>query len=66
MMTMSGSSCTAISMASMPSAAGAVPWRGRSPGSALKPFLYAIAFDEGVAAPETLVRDAPRSWTPPT
>ncbi len=34
----------------------------RSPGSALKPFLYAIAFDEGIAAPETLVRDAPRSF----
>ncbi len=34
----------------------------RSPGSALKPFLYAIAFDEGVAAPETLVRDAPRTF----
>jgi penicillin-binding protein 1C len=34
----------------------------RSPGSALKPFLYAIAFDEGVAAPETLVRDAPRRF----
>jgi penicillin-binding protein 1C len=34
----------------------------RSPGSALKPFLYAIAFDEGMAAPETLVRDAPRRF----
>src|SRR6185295_554127 len=34
----------------------------RSPGSALKPFLYSIAFDEGVAAPETLVRDAPRRF----
>jgi penicillin-binding protein 1C len=34
----------------------------RSPGSALKPFLYAIAFDEGIAAPETLVRDAPRQF----
>ena len=34
----------------------------RSPGSALKPFLYAIAFDEGIAAPETLVRDAPRTF----
>ena len=34
----------------------------RSPGSALKPFLYAIAFDEGLAAPETLVRDAPRRF----
>ncbi len=35
----------------------------RSPGSALKPFLYAIAFDDGVAAPETLVRDAPRRFS---
>jgi penicillin-binding protein 1C len=34
----------------------------RSPGSALKPFIYAIAFDENIAAPETLVRDAPRSF----
>ncbi len=34
----------------------------RSPGSTLKPFLYAIAFDEGLAAPETLVRDAPRTF----
>ncbi len=35
----------------------------RSPGSALKPFLYAIAFDDGVAAPETLVLDAPRRFS---
>ncbi|MES1156854.1 MAG: penicillin-binding protein 1C [Alphaproteobacteria bacterium] len=34
----------------------------RSPGSALKPFLYAIAFDDNIAAPETLVRDAPRRF----
>ncbi len=34
----------------------------RSPGSALKPFLYAIAFDENIAAPETLVHDAPRRF----
>jgi penicillin-binding protein 1C len=34
----------------------------RSPGSALKPFLYAIAFDDGIAAPETLVHDAPRTF----
>src|SRR5262249_45081064 len=31
-------------------------------GSALKPFLYAIAFDENIAAPETLVQDAPRRF----
>lgn len=30
----------------------------RSPGSALKPFVYAMAFDEGIAAPDTLVQDA--------
>ena len=29
----------------------------RSPGSALKPFIYALAFDEGVAHPETLLAD---------
>ncbi|MGE3141948.1 MAG: penicillin-binding protein 1C [Hyphomonadaceae bacterium] len=34
----------------------------RSPGSALKPFIYAIAFDDGIAAPETLVLDAPRRF----
>ncbi|MDX2276068.1 MAG: penicillin-binding protein 1C [Hyphomonadaceae bacterium] len=34
----------------------------RSPGSALKPFIYAIAFDENIAAPETLVRDAPQRF----
>jgi penicillin-binding protein 1C len=31
----------------------------RSPGSALKPFIYAMAFDAGVAAPDTQMRDAP-------
>jgi penicillin-binding protein 1C len=31
----------------------------RSPGSALKPFLYALAFESGVAAPHTLVTDLP-------
>lgn len=30
----------------------------RSPGSALKPFVYAVAFDQGVAAPDTLLQDA--------
>ena len=29
----------------------------RSPGSTLKPFIYALAFDEGLAHPETLVSD---------
>jgi penicillin-binding protein 1C len=31
----------------------------RSPGSAQKPFLYAMAFEAGVARPETLVADLP-------
>lgn len=31
----------------------------RSPGSSLKPFLYAFAFEQGVAAPETRLADAP-------
>jgi penicillin-binding protein 1C len=31
----------------------------RSPGSALKPFIYALAFESGVAHPETLVDDRP-------
>jgi penicillin-binding protein 1C len=29
----------------------------RSPGSALKPFIYAMAFDEGLAHPETILTD---------
>jgi len=32
----------------------------RSPGSALKPFIYGMAFDDGVAAPETMIEDSPR------
>ena len=31
----------------------------RSPGSTLKPLVYALAFDEGLAHPETLIDDAP-------
>lgn len=31
----------------------------RSPGSTLKPFVYALAFDQGLANPETLIDDAP-------
>jgi penicillin-binding protein 1C len=31
----------------------------RSPGSALKPFIYAIAFEQGIAAPDTQIDDAP-------
>lgn len=30
----------------------------RSPGSALKPFIYAMAFDQGLAAPDTRLADA--------
>jgi len=29
----------------------------RSPGSALKPFIYAMAFDDGKAAPDTRIQD---------
>jgi penicillin-binding protein 1C len=31
----------------------------RSPGSALKPFIYALAFEQGIAAPETQIADSP-------
>lgn len=31
----------------------------RSPGSALKPFIYAFAFEAGIAAPDTRMKDAP-------
>ncbi len=31
----------------------------RSPGSTLKPLIYAMAFDLGVVHPDTIVRDAP-------
>lgn len=34
----------------------------RSPGSALKPFIYAFAFDDGLAAPDTVIPDAPRRF----
>lgn len=34
----------------------------RSPGSALKPFVYAFAFDEGLAAPDTKLRDSPTAF----
>ncbi len=35
----------------------------RSPGSALKPFIYACAFEAGVAAPDTEVDDTPRRFS---
>jgi penicillin-binding protein 1C len=34
----------------------------RSPGSTLKPFVYGLAFDEGLAHPETLIEDRPVSF----
>lgn len=40
-------------------AAFAIP---RSPGSALKPFVFAMAIDRGLALPEHLVADVPSAW----
>ena len=34
----------------------------RSPGSALKPFIYAMAFADGIAAPDTVLPDLPRRF----
>ncbi|MEZ5839835.1 MAG: penicillin-binding protein 1C [Hyphomicrobiales bacterium] len=31
----------------------------RSPGSTLKPFIYGLAFEEGIVHPETLIEDRP-------
>lgn len=41
--------------------AGQVDMSGavRSPGSALKPFIYGLAFEDGIAHPETLIEDRP-------
>ncbi len=36
----------------------------RSPGSTLKPFVYALALDQGVLHPQTMLRDAPTSFGP--
>jgi len=36
--------------------------RPRSPGSTLKPLLYALAIDRGLALPEQLVADVPASY----
>ncbi len=39
----------------------------RSPGSTLKPLIYALGFDEGLIHPETLINDAPQDfdgWSP--
>ena len=34
----------------------------RSPGSALKPFIYALAFEQGLAHPETMLYDRPARY----
>jgi penicillin-binding protein 1C len=34
----------------------------RSPGSALKPFIYALAIDQGLIHPLTMLKDAPTSF----
>ena len=34
----------------------------RSPGSALKPFIYALAFENGLAHPETMLEDRPHRF----
>jgi penicillin-binding protein 1C len=34
----------------------------RSPGSALKPFIYALAMDDGLIHPNSLLKDAPESF----
>ncbi len=34
----------------------------RSPGSTLKPFVYAMAMDEGLCTPQTMVADIPRHY----
>lgn len=35
----------------------------RSPGSTLKPFIYALALDQGLIHPQTLLIDSPRSFS---
>lgn len=34
----------------------------RSPGSTLKPFIYGLAFEEGLIRPETLIHDSPANF----
>ncbi|MES2089877.1 MAG: penicillin-binding protein 1C [Pseudomonadota bacterium] len=36
----------------------------RSPGSTLKPFIYALALDQGLLHPKTMLKDAPTSFGP--
>lgn len=38
----------------------------RSPGSTLKPFIYALAFDQGLVTPATVLRDVPSAFGPYT
>jgi len=35
----------------------------RSPGSTLKPFIYALAIDQGLIHPETMLRDSPLTFS---
>lgn len=44
-----------------------LPFKKRSPGSTLKPFAYAMAFEEGKLHPQTIMKDAGKlygSWKP--
>lgn len=34
----------------------------RSPGSTLKPFIYALALDQGLIHPSTVLKDVPHSF----
>lgn len=34
----------------------------RSPGSALKPFVFALAFDQGIVTPRTMIADVPVNY----
>ncbi|MEL7128019.1 MAG: penicillin-binding protein 1C [Pseudomonadota bacterium] len=36
--------------------------QARSPGSTLKPFIYAMAFDDGAALPTTVIADLPKRF----
>ncbi|MCE9626271.1 MAG: penicillin-binding protein 1C, partial [Deltaproteobacteria bacterium] len=36
----------------------------RSPGSTLKPFVYGLAFDQGLLHPRTVLKDAPTAFGP--
>ena len=36
----------------------------RSPGSALKPFIYALAMDQGLIHPQSVLKDAPTAFGP--